>query len=55
MSENLLQRLVDDLVAELNEYQQLKTEITYAQTRAGTREPDSFELGHRKYILYIMA
>jgi hypothetical protein len=44
MSENRLQRLADDLAAELDEYQQLKTEITKAQTRIGTHEPDSFEL-----------
>ncbi len=44
MSENRLQRLADDLAAELDEYQQLKTEIAKAQTRIGTHEPDSFEL-----------
>ena len=44
MSENQLQRLADDLAAQLNEYQQLKTEVANAQARVGTHEPDSFEL-----------
>ena len=44
MSENRLQRLADDLAAQLNEYQQLKNEIANAQVRVGTHEPDSFEL-----------
>ena len=44
MSENRLQRLTDDLAAQLNEYQQLKTEVANAQARVGTHEPDSFEL-----------
>jgi hypothetical protein len=43
MSEKRLQRLADDLAAELNEYQQLKSEIANAQARI-THEPDSFEL-----------
>jgi hypothetical protein len=43
MSGNRLQRLADDLAAELAEYQQLKTEIAQAQARV-THEPDSFEL-----------
>jgi len=36
--------LADDLAAQLNEYQQLKTEVANAQARVGTHEPDSFEL-----------
>lgn len=43
MSGNRLQRLAEDLAAELAEYQQLKTEIAQAQARV-THEPDSFEL-----------
>ncbi len=44
MSENRLQRLADDLAAELADYQQLKTEIAQAQVRIGLHQPDSFEL-----------
>ncbi len=44
MSENRLQRLADDLTAELAEYLQLEIEITQAQVRLGTYHPDSFEL-----------
>jgi len=43
MSENPLQRLANDLAAQLNEYQQLKIEVANAQARV-THEPDSFEL-----------
>lgn len=43
MNGNRLQRLADDLAAELAEYRQLKTEIAQAQARV-THEPDSFEL-----------
>lgn len=44
MSENRLQRLAENLAAELAEYLQLKTEISNAQVRVDRHEPDSFEL-----------
>ena len=44
MNENRLQRLADDLTAELNEFLGLKAEIANAESRLGTSVPDAFEL-----------
>lgn len=52
MREQQLQRLADELMAELNEFLQIKAEIADAQVRIGMRQPDSFELRALGSILH---
>lgn len=52
MSENRSWRLADELTAELNEFLNITAEIADAQSRLGTREPDTFELRALGSILH---
>jgi uncharacterized protein YutE (UPF0331/DUF86 family) len=52
VSENRLWRLADELTAELNEFLNIKAEVADAQSRLGTREPDTFELRALGSILH---
>lgn len=52
MSENRLWHLADELTAELNEFLNIKAEVIDAQSRLGTREPDTFELRALGSILH---
>jgi hypothetical protein len=52
VSENRLSRLADELTAELQEVLKLKDEVTKAQARISTHEPDTFELRALGSILH---
>lgn len=52
MSVPPLQRLADELTAQLNEFLQLKAEVIDAQARVSLRTPDSFELRALGSILH---
>lgn len=52
MGENQLQRLADELAAELDELRDVEAEVAGAQSRLGTREPDAFELRALGSILH---
>jgi len=52
VGEKRLQRLAEELAAELNEFLVIKAEIVDAQARLGTRDPDPFELRALGSILH---